>query len=136
MKLHPPFIITPRLMAGIRIGDSFVSIGYSNRAGESSGRFQRARYVYHIDTPEWEFTADDLQSGLFEHSLQSGMKSLLSFLSACSDAMYYNTHRTFPHESENADLFPPHVAEWCYQNSDELSMLQYELSETPNLIEH
>ena len=122
MKLNPPFEISPRLLPAVRVGSAFVSIEFAGQTSDG-----RARYRYHIDTPDWEYTGDDLKSGVGGGSLESGMESLLSFLSACGEAVAYS-QRT-GRESENADLFPPHVAQWCYQNSDELSLLQFEISE-------
>ena len=122
MKLNPPFEISPRLLPAVRVGSAFVSIEFAGQTSDG-----RARYRYHIDTPDWEYTGDDLKSGVGGGSLESGMESLLSFLSACGEAVAYS--RRTGRESENADLFPPHVAQWCHQNSDELSMLQLEISE-------
>ena len=123
MKLNPPFEISPRLLPAVRVGSAFVSIEFAGQTSDG-----RARYHYHIDTPDWEYTGDDLKSGVGGGSLESGMESLLSFLSACGEAVAYS--RRTGRESENADLFPPHVAQWCYQNSDELSLLQFEISES------
>jgi hypothetical protein len=120
MILHQPFQISARLLPAIRIGDDWISIEFD---GESQGR---ARYRYHIDFGKEYHQGNDLKSGVGGGSLQQGMASLLSFLSACAES--YNC------KGENYDLFPPHVAEWAYQNSDEISMLQCELEETPNLI--
>ena len=122
MKLNPPFEISPRLLPAVRVGSAFVSIEFAGQTSDG-----RARYCYHIDTPDWEYTGADLKSGAGGGSLESGMESLLSFLSACGEAVAYS--RRTGRESENADLFPPHVAQWCHQNSDELSILQLEVSE-------
>ena len=126
MKLHPPFIITPRLMAGLKIGDAFVSIEY--------GGYKEGRIAYHycIDLPGGvEHEATDLHSGRGGGSLQAGMVDLLCFLGACAESLAYKD-RTGS-EGENADLFPRTVGEWARQNSDEIASLQCEIeeSETP-----
>ena len=128
MTMKPPFIITPRLMAGLRIGDAFVSIEHCGLTPDRS----RQCYHYCIDTPSFEYEARDIHSGCQGGTLQEGMESLLSFLYACGEAMAYEegTGR----ESENSDLFPRHVAEWARDNSDEISMLELELSENEGLI--
>lgn len=46
------------------------------------------------------------------------LATLLSFLTACAES--------YP-DGENADLFPPPVAEWAAQHSDELAMLRFEI---------
>lgn len=129
MKLHSPFIITPRLMAGVRIGDAFISIGWSNRPYNRG----RARYQYHIDGPGWEHSADDLQSGCGGGDLMEGMASLLSFLDACAESRRYSRHSGSP--GENSDLFPENVGEWAEQNSDGIAIAKLEIEENPNCIE-
>jgi hypothetical protein len=128
MLLHNPVCITARLMAGVRVGDGFISIDYSDRQG---GR--AVRYRYAIDLPGFEHEADDLLSGCQGGNLQEGLESLLCFLGACGEAYYWRLRTG--HGGENIDLFPPKVGEWAYQHSDELAMLQLELEETPGLIE-
>lgn len=120
MTLHHPFQISARLLPAIQIGNDWISIEFD---GESQGR---ARYKYHIDFGEQEYTGNDLKSGIGGGSLQEGMASLLSFLSACAES--------FPGKGENYDLFPPRIAAWAYRNSDEISMLSCEPEETPSLI--
>ena len=118
MKLHEPFIITARLLPGVKIGDSFISIELAGETCEG-----RTRYRYHIDTPDFEHTSSDLKSGCGGGDLVQGMSSLLSFLGAAAEA--YNRP-----DSDNADLFPPNVTEWAYQHSDETSRLQCEIEES------
>lgn len=125
MILQSPICITARLLPGVKIDNAFVSISYSKRAGSEG----RTRYRWHIGLPEGEYTGDDLQSGCQGGSLQEGLESLLCFLGACGESWRYSG----PGE-ENADLFPQPVAEWAAQNADELTMLEYELQEQPNLI--
>jgi hypothetical protein len=54
-------------------------------------------------------------------------------LDACGESYGYGLRTG--QSGENADLFPEQVAEWAYQNSDELSMLACELEENKGLIE-
>ena len=132
----PPIVITNRLMAGVRIGvrrgDGDISIGYSDRPGTEG----RVRYEYWIDLDDGtEYHGDDLQSGCQGGSLQEGLQSLLSFLDACGEAYGYALRtRSALADTENGELFPTAIAEWCYQNSDELGMLACVLEETPDLI--
>jgi len=118
MIISNPLIITPRLLAGAKIGDSFISIDYSPREGRES----RTRYKYFIDAPDFEFEEDELQSGCQGGGLQEGLESLLSFLDAASEASYYP-------DSDNADLFPPHVMAWAQNHHDEISCLLCDIEE-------
>ena len=126
MLLKSPVMITARLMPGVKIGDAFVSIEYSDCAGRDG----RTRYRWFVDLSDGrEFTDDDLQSGCGGGSLQAGLESLLSFLGAFAESW-----RRGP-GGDNGDLFPEGLHEWATQNSDEIGMLAIELEETPDLIE-
>ena len=128
MILKPPFIITSRLMAGLKIGTGTISIGYLEYNHEG-----RMTYDVWIDLESREFHVTDLRSGVGGGNLQKGMSSLLSFLGAAAES-YRSTMRG--KESENSDLFDPLVNEWAYQHEDEISSLQYEIEEsTEPLIE-
>lgn len=129
MKLSHPFIITPRLLPGVRIGNAFLSIEWSKRPGREG----RARYQYHIDTPDFSHSGDDLQSGCGGGDLMEGMASLLSFLDACAESRRYSLRSG--RKGENSDLFPEIVGEWAEANSDEIAMTKLEIEETPNCIE-
>jgi hypothetical protein len=126
MILRNPVCITPRLMAGVRVGDSYVSIAYAGRNWRSG----KQNFRYCIDIPGHEHEGTDLEG---HGGLQTNLAALLGFLSACGDSYAYSLSTGTP--GENTDLFPPQVAEWCYQNLDELSLLSLELEETGELIE-
>lgn len=123
MTLNSPFIITPRLLPGVQVGDGLISIEYAR-----SDRDGRTVYRYHIDIPGHEYSGTDLRSGCQGGSLQDGMESLLTFMGACGESYRY-AMRT-GRQGENTDLFPPAIAEWCYRHSDELSMLALEIEES------
>jgi len=55
VNLQAPFIITPRLLAGLQIGNVFLSIEYSR----ASGRDGRTRYTYHIDKGSESYTSSE-----------------------------------------------------------------------------
>lgn len=131
MKILAPLIITPRLLPGAKVGGGCISIEYDRKRRGEGGR---VRYHYYIDLPKGvEYTGNDLQSGASGGTLQQGLESLVSFLEAAGEAYRYAMY--LGRDSENADMFPGNVNEWAYQNSDELSMLQIELQETPDLIQ-
>jgi len=127
MKLNDPFKIGARLLPALQIGDSWLSMEW---AGFSEDR--RAICKYHIDTPQWSYTGDDLKSGVGGGSLQDMFAGLLSFLGACAESRAYQTRTG--RAGENADLFPDYVGEWAEMHSDELSMLACELEERADLI--
>lgn len=135
MQLTSPIIITSRLMPGIAVGESTISIRYAKKPGDDG----RTRYQYFLDLEtdgkRFELIGDDIQSGCQGGSLADGLSSLLSFMSACGESYGYCLRKGIPlDDSENGDLFPADVAEWCYLNSDELSILVYEIEENPNCI--
>lgn len=122
MKIKSPCMITPRLCAGIEIGDAWVSIEYSDRAGDNG----RIRYRWFIDFKDGrEFSGEDLPSGAWKHAgLQYGLENLLVFLGAFAEAQRYP-------DSDNRDLFDAGLAEWATQNSDEILILACGLEENP-----
>lgn len=128
MQLSQPVVITPRLLPGVRVGDAWVSIEYASRPGSEG----RTRYRWYIDLDGHEFTGDDLQSGASGGSLQSGLESLLSFMSAFGESVSYQ--RRTGREGDNADLFPAGLADWADINSDELGLLASELGESADAI--
>lgn len=133
MLIHAPCVIGPRLLPAVQIGGAWVSIEYAKRAGREG----RQRYQWYVDLPKIgkqrarSYTGDDLQSGCGGGSLQSGLESLLSFMSACAESVRYTARDGS--KGENADLFPEGLHSWLVSNSDELAMLACELeeSETP-----
>lgn len=122
MKIQSPAIITSRLLPGIRIGDTEISIEIDGETGEG-----RTRYRYYIDAPLFKYSDTDLKSGCGGGDELEGLESLLSFLGACGESYSY-TERT-GRESENANLFPAKVAAWAAENSDALGIASYELHE-------
>lgn len=124
MKLSSPLLITPRLLPGVQISDSWISIShYSRRDG-------RSMYQYFIDTPEFEHEGHDITVRIGHE--QRALSTLISFLSVAAES-YHSV--LVGRQSENADLFPKNVMEWAYQHSDEISLLDCELNEK-ELIEY
>jgi hypothetical protein len=114
-------------MAGVRIGNSEVSITYADR----EGREGRTRYHYDIDTPGAHVESDDVQSGCCGGDLRSGLACVLDFLSAFAEAVQYERGGR---KSETSDLFPACLREWADQNSDEIAILAMEVDESPDCI--
>ena len=63
---------------------------------------------------------EDVRSGVGRASLRDGMSALLSFLYAAAT------------QSDMKGEFPPRVEEWAKQHSEEISMCQLEIDETPD----
>lgn len=130
MKLHAPFSISARLMPALVVGGATISL----EIGPTPTRDGRARYIGWIDLPDGsEHEVTDLASGVGGGTLQRGFASLCCFLSAAAESRMYRERSN--RKGENEDLFPPAVVEWACSCSDELSMLECDLEETPNLLE-
>ena len=117
MKLNPPFIIAPNLEPGLRIGDAWITLSYSNRPHPEG----RQRYEWTWFRGGREESGDDLASGVGGGTLQEGFESMLAFLSAFASA-------TEP-DSENHNLFPESMSEWAEQNSEEIDMMRLEIDD-------
>lgn len=146
VAINAPCIITSRLQPGVAIGESTISIRYAKKAGDNG----RTRYQYaldlELDGKRFECIGDDIQSGCQGGDLRSGLESLLGFLSACGESYDYAQRLNLNHTGDdrldlqlddidsNANLFPKNVAEWCYQNQDELVMLLIEVEENKDCI--
>jgi hypothetical protein len=128
MQLQFPFQISSRLLPAVRVGNDWVSIklGWIYPKG-------RQAYDITIDTHDGkEFSVMDIMSGCQGGSLQEGMASFFSFLSAAIEGKRFQ-ERT-GRESDNADLFSPEILEWAEENCGDIEMLACELEETKNLI--
>ncbi len=124
MILNPPFQISPRLLPALCIRSNHDQacawISIEEWALTTDGR---VRYRYYIDLPD-----GTEHSGVGGGTLQEGMASLLSFLRACAESWRYKARDGG--KGENADLFPPAIAEWASQHIDELGLLQCELEQS------
>ena len=146
INVKPPCVITSRLRCGVKIGQSEISIAFDGWSDDGRTVYRYWLDLY-LDGKRIECEGNDLQSGVGGGTLQHGLESLLSFLQACGESYGYRLQLNLNHTGDNrldeqlddiddnANLFPKDVAEWCYMNSDELTMLAIELSETPDAIE-
>lgn len=129
MKLSPPFIIGPRLLPALRIGDALVSI---ERDGETQDI--RDRFRYFIDLADGtEHTDNDLCSGVGGCSIGEAFASLLSFLIHAAES--YRPDDRDPRNNRSAGLFDEPVEEWAAQHSDELSALAFDLESADLIVE-
>lgn len=110
MDIHPPLVITPRLMAGIRVADGWVAV-------EPIGRAEYGRVVwrYVIDAPGIEHEGTDLSGA--SHDPARAVSDLLAFLEHSADA---------DDGEEGSDLFPANVRQWARDNADEIGMARFE----------
>ena len=122
IELQEPFFISSRLIPSVRVGETVIGIDYAKICPD-----KRVQYRYYIDFPDGtEHVGEDLRSGCNGGSLKEGMESLLSFLSACGES----SNPRHGGDGDNADLFPPRVAEWCYLNDDEIGSVRLWIEES------
>jgi hypothetical protein len=121
VTLKSPFFISSRLLPAVRVANAVLSIGYGGDATTTG----RTRYQYFIDFEGLsDFEGHDIKSGVGGGTLKQGMESLLAFLSACGESSRPGR------KGENADLFPPAIGEWAYENLDEIGIVLFEVEET------
>jgi len=122
--LYPPVFISSRLAAAVTVAGATISVepaGGCNRDGKPEWR-------WYLDLPDG---AEHSGAELWGWGGSAEMlETLLAFMGVCGEGLNYQTRTG--RASENADLFPPAVAEWCAANSDELSAVQFEIEESRN----
>jgi hypothetical protein len=107
-------------------GTYTVEVWCEGREYQPEEEAYRPRYAYLIQHPDWQYTDNDIHGAVNElPSLESAAKSLFAFLYACQEGL----PRDYKHESENATLFPPHVRDWAYQCSEEITAVYHQLEE-------
>jgi hypothetical protein len=121
LKLHSPFIITSTLSPGIKIGDSVLHLTDVQVAEDG-----RDRATFLLVTPEFEYQDDQLRSGTGGFiSTVAAFDAFLSFLEAAAEAEEYEVRTGM--ESDNSDLFPPHIVEWALLNKDEIRIMHSDI---------
>lgn len=137
MEIHAPFIIGPRLLPALRIGDAFLSLDGMTETTVTAGRFRMRSHSpgFILDIGQNSYRIDDMQSGAggFE-SVVEPFEMLLSFMSACAESIAYR-ERT-GHGGDNADLFEPAVAQWCADNASEIESAQCDLTDENGHVVH
>ena len=116
------------MTASITVAEATIAVTYDGLDFYSDDRCyeERRRYAYVITTPEWEYVGNDLYSGVGADVDEWKMlDAVLDYLQAAAEAYRYWMDTS--QESENYDLFPPHVTEWAYMVDGELSSAQCDL---------
>lgn len=128
MKLQSPFIISARLAPALTVGGATLSF--------SDGQFV-------LDMPDgsehivsgFNFPRMRTQGDTNESVLQDAFGAILSFLSACAESRTHAERQgKNPMEGENSDLFPENVGQWAQEFSDEITLLELEITEQRQLI--
>lgn len=89
---------------------------------------RRTTYRWEIHTADGDAAGADLRTGVdLDRGANAMLATLLSFLGAAAESYDYGMRTG--EQGENSDLFPPHIVEWAYLNSDELATVQYAIEE-------
>ena len=121
IKISAPFAISPRLLPGLKIGQTWVSAVCIHA--------RRVDFIF--DCPGNPEHRETISSAGSRVTLQSGFQSILSFLTAWIEARNHQTRTG--RDSENVDLFPEFLFPDVDNAESELNSLHLELSETETL---
>jgi hypothetical protein len=127
MELREPFIITPRLLPGVKIGNTILS--FENWGNGSDGRTKWKVFFDPMREDKKLLKKTVMVDGFASHRwigqdsmfLLEQAKSLCSFLGAFVEASRYGK------SSDNWDLFPDSLREWALNYSSEIEMVGFEL---------
>ena len=113
MILHEPFIIGPNLRPALKVGNGILSLASAAWSDEGSSILgKRMEFGFYLDTPDFEYFDDRMQSGCGGYGLVEAFEDFLGFLEAAVES--YRYEQRYPGaKGENTDLFPPHVVEWA-----------------------
>ena len=107
MLLNDPFFIGPRLLPALKVGDGTLSLASASWNDE-----RRLEFGFYLDTPDFEYFDDRMQSGCGGCEMVEAFENFLGFLEAAVES--YQFEQRYPDvKGENTDLFPRHVVEWA-----------------------
>lgn len=119
--LSPPVFISSRLAAAVDVAGATVSVEPTGRAD----RHGKPEWKWYLDVDGAEHSGAELWGWGGSAEM---LKTLLAFMGACGESVNYRARTG--RGGDNADLFPPAVAEWCAAHDDELSAVGFELAES------
>lgn len=123
MELTLPVIITPRLLPGVQIDNSYISVDYKTIGMQDDSRvYYRYWLDLELDGKCIVEYGDELSTGC-NHGLGHALSDLIAFMAAGGNG-----------QLESEDLFSPEVQEWLLANAAELSILSIVLEESEGLI--
>lgn len=109
--IKEPMLITPRLLPGVRIGESHISIEYGDKHDGP-----KQQYLFHIDG-EVQHSGDMF---CLDHGMQTAFLELLGFLE---------------HYSENpSDSMPDDVNAWLAKHGDDIYMVADEIESNGDIL--
>ena len=113
MILHDPFIINARLLPALKVGEGTLSLASASWAeGPSSVLGKRMEFGFYLDTPDFEYFDDRMESGCGGCEMVEAFENFLGFLEAAVESYRYE-QRHLGAKGENTDLFPSYVVEWA-----------------------
>jgi hypothetical protein len=122
MRLHSPFIIGPRLLPALKIGEAILSL-----ESIEPGARDTANFI--LDLPDGsEYRDGNLHSGAGGfHSTVDAFDTFLAFLNAAGEAIRYQEQTG--RKSDNADLYPPNVMQWCADHVSDIESLHMDIQD-------
>ena len=119
MTLKSPFIISSRLLPALQVAGATLSL-------------ERGP-VFYLDLPDGsEHEIRDFSPGAGNRDIASWFAAMLGFLSAAAESRRYREwQRKYGVDPDsNEVLFNSTIVDWAAANSDEISMLEYEIEES------
>lgn len=135
MVLHPPFIISARLLPALKIGNATLSLKQVTwTMHPNTERRQQATFI--LDLPDGtEYIDSELKSGVGGFArLQDAFASFLCFLDAAAESYIYSDNAYSTDSDTNMSLFPEHVVTWAADNADEIACLRIDIEETDEIL--
>lgn len=123
VKLQHPFMITPRLLPGVRVGMATISIQSLDRRDQDG----RPEWAWFVDFLDESFEGNQLWGACHApFEVRQAMRDLLAFLGAFASAENP--------DDDLWDLFPDGLRTWARYNDSEFGYLEALLNDQPYLI--
>lgn len=138
MTLHPPFMITARLMPGLQVGDAYLSLEKVDKGKIENCLGARFRPFFILDFPKGkEFKFHDMQTGCSQrYSMESLFTDFLGYLDDATED-YSQAGQIWHdiHLDATARVFPQRVVKWAFRFRCEIMDLVETINKAGKLIE-